>query len=116
MNRAGGRGDLSYWRGIQGVNGGSFRPVMNLAEVATCQSAPVFLVWIGVGFALDHGDDVVHLAESIGTPRLNHGRIRPALPEQALLGEAQAVASDGGLFQLWVDVAGVIMLAMPAKP
>src|SRR5688572_30437629 len=89
--------------------------IASLLELLRRERAPFFRVWIRRRLALGGGDGFFDLARGFLLPGGDGGGIRPALLQQVLLGDLQAIAAArrGPGFRL--NVIRNVMLAMTAK-
>src|SRR5947207_1360577 len=87
-----------------------------LQQVCRRQRAPVLLVRVRSGLALDHADGFLDLLDRLAPPPFDGAPVLPALPQNLVLGHLEAIAAGRGLLDLRVDIVGGIVLAVAAEP
>src|SRR5688500_17986466 len=85
-------------------------------EVLRSQRTPILFVGIGRRLALHGRNCFFDLVRDLAAPRLNGNFVRPTVSHQLLLGDLQAITSDGRRLEFCVDIAGIIMFTVSTKP
>src|SRR5689334_3928407 len=89
---------------------------MRFTQVFRCQCAPIFLVGIRCRFALNFCHRLFNSLATLVAPLSYRALIGPSFPQQSRLRNFQAIPAERRRLEFRIYIAGVIVLAVSAKP
>src|SRR5580704_15603256 len=80
------------------------------------EGGPFFGKRIGGGFTLDFCHRLFDFMYSLAVPDCNLALVNPFLAKQKFLRHFKAIASEWRIFQLGINITGVVVFAVTAQP